>query len=92
MIDHPGVLENHLNKLPGCKRVLSELIESREAFALRRIHRTSLHLHHSGKRVQRWQFARLCGLRSELLEKPEVATAFERAWTDLERRFELSAA
>ncbi len=92
MIGYAGMLDKNLNKLPECKVVLDEIMESREAFAVRRIRLASSHLRESGGQVPRWQFARLCGLRPEMLEKSEVANAFERAWASVKHHYELPAA
>ncbi|GAA5534068.1 hypothetical protein Dalu01_02476 [Deinococcus aluminii] len=87
-----ALLDQHLDKLPRCARVLAELSETREAFAVRRIRRAAAELQRTGGQLPRWRFVRLCGLRPELLAVPEVAQAFEQAWAALLARFEVPAA
>lgn len=87
-----ALLAQHLDRLPKCAAVLSELTETREAFAVRRIRRAAAWVQRSSERLPRWRFVRLCGLRPELLAIPEVAQAFEQAWITLLARFEVPAA
>lgn len=91
-IGQATLLSRHPDKLPRCKRTLATLSETREAFALRRIRQVTAVLLESGTRLPRWRFARLAGLRSELLARPIVAQGFELAWATLEARFEVPAA
>ncbi|WP_180970065.1 TnsD family Tn7-like transposition protein [Deinococcus planocerae] len=91
-VGQAALLEQHLGRLPRCARVLAEVSETREAFAVRRIRRAAAGLQQMGGRIPRWHFARLCGLRPELLAVPEVAQAFEQAWAALLTRFEVPAA
>ncbi|WP_412026439.1 TnsD family transposase [Deinococcus yunweiensis] len=91
-IGQATLLARHLDKLPTCRRALTTLCETREAFALRRIQRVTTGLLESGTRLPRWRLARLAGLRPELLARPDVAQGFEQAWAILEARFEVPAA
>lgn len=87
-----ALLGQHLDRLPRCARVFAELCETREAFATRRIQVVASRLRETGERVARWEFARLAGLRQELLTVLSITQVFEQAWTGLEARFKAPAA
>lgn len=91
-IKQESLLSQHLGKLPLCRKVLEEVIETREKFALRRIQLVTKKLMLTGERIPHWKFVRLCGLRNDLLAMPEIAHALEQAWRKLLARYEVSAA
>ncbi|MBW4522819.1 MAG: TnsD family transposase [Scytolyngbya sp. HA4215-MV1] len=74
-----ALIQRHLDKLPVTAQVLSELIENRETFALRRIQWVVECYREEGICPQRWQLVRRASLRPEIEESPIVQKALEEA-------------
>ncbi|XHX76328.1 MAG: TnsD family transposase [Stenomitos frigidus ULC029] len=80
-----ALIQKHADKLPCTSRALSELAETREAFALRRIQWVLECYVQEGVCPLRWQFIRRAGLRPEIELLPSVENAISRALIDLEK-------
>ncbi|PSB34402.1 TnsD family Tn7-like transposition protein [Stenomitos frigidus] len=74
-----ALIQRHLDKLPVTAQVLSELVETREAFALRRIQWVVECYREEGICPQRWQLVRRAGLRPEIEGLPVVQKALDEA-------------
>jgi len=74
-----ALIQRHLNKLPITAQVLSELVETREAFALRRIQWVVKCYREEGICPQRWQLVRRAGLRPDIEELFIVQNAVDEA-------------
>ena len=70
-----SILQKHLDKLPKTAEALSQTVDTRESFAVRRVEWTLRYCRDQGISLQRWQFIRLAGLRPELLH----ATVIDQA-------------
>lgn len=79
-----ALIQRHLDKLPATAQVLSELVETREAFALRRIYWAVESYNQEGICPQRWQLVRRAGLRPEIEALPRVQNAVDEAIESLE--------
>jgi hypothetical protein len=80
-----ALIQKHADKLPQTSKVLSELAETRESFALRRI-QWVLDCYIQEKICPpRWQFVRRAGLRPEIELLPSVEDAISRALITLEQ-------
>jgi len=74
-----ALIQRHLDKLPVTAQVLASLVETREAFALRRIRRVVECYRKEGLFPQRWQLVRRAGLRPEIEELPVVQNVVDEA-------------
>ncbi|HEY9694164.1 MAG TPA: TnsD family transposase [Oculatellaceae cyanobacterium] len=72
-------IQKHLNKLPLTAKVLSEVVETREQFAVRRINRAREYFQQENIYPQEWQLIRRANLRPELLIVPQVKEAIASA-------------
>jgi hypothetical protein len=66
-MDQRGWLLSRQDRLPKSKEYLDRVVESTEAFQLRRIHWSIAELERSGAQVKAWQVMRKAGLRSASL-------------------------
>jgi len=80
-----ALIQKHTDKLPCTSKALSELAETREAFALRRIQWVLECYVQEGVCPLRWQFIRRAGLRPEIELLPSVEDAISRALVTLEQ-------
>ncbi len=73
-LGHPASswVKKYLKKLPQTTRVLEELAESTEEFAVRRIQWAAQMFRQENVRPQRWQLVRRAGLRKQVRELPLV--------------------
>jgi hypothetical protein len=79
-----ALLQQHLDKLPRTAEALKEHIESREAYAVRRIRWTAMNCIQKNIRLERWQLIRKAGV-SRLAESPQVKDAIDDALQTLEK-------
>ncbi|MBW4473285.1 MAG: TnsD family transposase [Stenomitos rutilans HA7619-LM2] len=79
-----ALIQKHADKLPWTSKALSELAETREAFALRRIQWVLECYVQEGVCPLRWRFTRRAGLRPEIELLPSVENAISRALVSLE--------
>ena len=78
------LLRLHIDKLPQCEKVLYEMTDTRETFAIRRIHSTADRIRRSGEQVAWSTFRRMAGIRTEFLaSSDEVSRVFEQTWNSL---------
>ena len=80
-----ALIQKHVDKLPCTSKLLDELAETREAFALRRIQWVLDCCMHEGVCLPRWRFIRRAGLRPEIELLPSVENAISRALITLEQ-------
>ncbi len=80
-IDVPEVrrLRASMNRLPLAKQALQEVVETREAFALRRIKWTLDRYMEEKSCPRQWQFLNRAGLKVQILQIQNVQQAFESA-------------
>jgi hypothetical protein len=74
-----ALIQRHLDKLPMTAQVLASLVETREAYALRRIQWVVACYKQEGICPQRWQLVRRAGLRPEIEELPIVQNVINQA-------------
>jgi hypothetical protein len=74
-----ALIQRHLDKLPVTAQALSELVETREAFASRRVHWVVECYKQEGICPPRWQLVRRAGLRPEIEALPRVQNAVDEA-------------
>lgn len=72
-------LQKNLDKLPLTSKVLAEVVETREAFAVRRISYAAEYFRKEGIYPQRWQLIRQSGLRPEIENLPKIQEAISSA-------------
>jgi hypothetical protein len=74
-----SLLENRPKKLPLTRAMILSVVETAEAFALRRIARAATRLRRTIGTFERWQLIRAAGLRKnlEILESVQAALYFE---------------
>jgi len=80
-----ALIQKHADKLPCTSKALSELAETRETFALRRIQWVLECYVQEGICPLRWQFIRRAGLRPEIALLPSVENAISRSLVSLEQ-------
>lgn len=80
-----ALIQKHLDKLPQTAKILENLVESREAFAIRRINWVVNCYFQEGICPQRWQLVRRAGLRPELELLLPVENALNQAMEILEQ-------
>lgn len=80
-----ALIQKHTDKLPCTSKALSELAETREAFALRRTQWVLECYVQEGVCPLRWQFIRRADLRPEIELLPSVEDATSRALITLEQ-------
>jgi len=80
-----ALIQKHTDKLPCTSKALSELAETREAFALRRTQWVLECYVQEGVCPLRWQFIRRADLRPEIELLPSVEDATSRALVTLEQ-------
>jgi hypothetical protein len=77
-IGQAALLQQHLDKLPQASKSLKELVESREAFAVRRIWWTATHYVQEQYCPQRWELVKRAGVE-RLANLPSVQAALTTA-------------
>jgi len=75
---HLALIQKHLNKLPATKAILSQWVETREQFALRRIEWVFEYYSKDGIVPSKSDFIRRAGLRPEIRILPEVQVSIEK--------------
>ncbi|MBD2498894.1 TnsD family Tn7-like transposition protein [Nostoc sp. FACHB-280] len=80
-LDHPASawVKRHLQKLPLTKKLLVELAETREEFAVRRVLWAANMFRQEDVCPQRWQLVRRAGLNAKTRELPLVKDAIHSA-------------
>lgn len=78
-----SIFQKHLDKLPKTAEALNRNVDTRESFAVRRVEWTLRYCHKQGISPERWQFARLAGLRPELLHTAVIEQALANALRQL---------
>jgi hypothetical protein len=76
MLGKQSLFESALRKLPLTRSVIESVIESREAFAVRRVHMAAVVLRLQGE-FPRWKLVRAAGLHPRLERNASVQTALE---------------
>jgi hypothetical protein len=74
-----ALIQKHLDKLPLTAKILADLVETRETFAVRRIQWVVECYRQEGICPQRWQLVRRAGLRPEVELLPSVQNAINEA-------------
>uniref|UniRef100_UPI001FE65D28 TnsD family Tn7-like transposition protein n=1 Tax=Microcoleus asticus TaxID=2815231 RepID=UPI001FE65D28 len=74
-----ALIQKHLDKLPLTAKILADLVETRETFAVRRIQWVVECYRQEGICPQRWQLVRRAGLRPEVELLPSVQNAINQA-------------
>ena len=74
-----ALIQKHLDKLPLTAQCISEWIETREMYAIRRIQWAVDCYLEGGSSPPRWQFIRKAGLRPEIESLPLVRNAVDKA-------------
>ncbi|HEY9298041.1 MAG TPA: TnsD family Tn7-like transposition protein, partial [Phormidium sp.] len=74
-----ALIQKHLDKLPLTAKILPDLVETRETFAVRRIQWVVECYRQEGICPQRWQLVRRAGLRPEVELLPSVPNAINEA-------------
>jgi hypothetical protein len=67
-----ALIQKHLDKLPLTAKVLTDVVETRESFALRRIDWVASCYTEENVCPQRWQLIRRAGLRPELTKLESI--------------------
>ena len=80
-----ALIQQHLNKLPKTAALLREVVENREAFALRRLHWITEYYLGEGICPSRWQLVRRAGLRPDLETLPSVQSAINTSMDTLQQ-------
>ncbi|MBW4540404.1 MAG: TnsD family transposase [Myxacorys chilensis ATA2-1-KO14] len=80
-----ALIQKHSDKLPCTSKALSELAETRESFALRRVQWVLDCCMQEGVCPPRWRFIRRAGLRPEIELLPSVENAISKALVILEQ-------
>ncbi len=80
-LPHPASawVKRHLKRLPKTAKVLAELSETREEFAVRRVQWVADSFRQENTIPQRWQLVRRAGLRPDIRELPLVKQAIATA-------------
>ena len=78
-----ALIQKHKDKLPLTARVISESIETREEFAIRRIEYISECYRNEEVYPRRWEFIRRAALRSDLLTLFKINIAIDKALQSL---------
>ncbi len=84
-----ALIQKHLDKLPLTAKVLTDVVETRESFALRRINWVVHCYRQEGSYPQRWQLIRRAGLRPELITLQPIHEAIDSALELLHGTFPL---
>jgi hypothetical protein len=84
-----ALIQKHLDKLPLTAKVLTDVVETRESFALRRINWVVHCYRQEGSYPQRWQLIRRAGLRPELITLQPIHEAIDSALELLHGAFTL---
>ncbi|BAQ60811.1 Tn7-like transposition protein D [Geminocystis sp. NIES-3708] len=71
-INQLSVLQKHIDKLPLTSQVLSEVVETREEFAICRVKGAIEYFRQEGIFAQKWQIVRKAGLRKEIEMLPSI--------------------
>lgn len=71
-INQLSVLQKHIDKLPLTSQVLSEVVETREEFAIRRVKSAIEYFRQEGIFAKKWQIVRKAGLRKEIEMLPSI--------------------
>jgi hypothetical protein len=74
-----ALIQKHLDRLPSTAKVLGELVETRETFALRRVQWAVSYYHQEGIYPQKWQLIRRAGLHPEMASLQQVEIAINEA-------------
>ncbi len=74
-----SLIQQHIGRLPLTSRAIEAQLESREAFALRRIAWATERYRRRNAQPKAWQLVRLAAIRPDLLELPTVQEAVNRA-------------
>ena len=77
-----ALLQQHLDKLPETANSLSELVESHEEFAIRKVKWTAQVHQQEGIYLQRWQLIRKAGIE-RLAKRPKVKEVIEEVMQTL---------
>lgn len=77
-IGQMALLQQHLDKLPLTKEILLHIIETREEFAVRRIHWVAAQYPQGGIRLARWELIRRAGV-DRLKNHKDVRIAIDEA-------------
>jgi hypothetical protein len=85
-IGQVAMLQQHLDKLPRAAEALEGFIETREAFAVRRVRWTVIDCNQKNIYPKRWQLLRKAGV-ARLAEHPQVKEAIDEAQHALEPRY-----
>lgn len=80
-----ALLQEHLGKLPVTAATLAEAVETRETFALRRIHWATTRYLEERYYPQRWELIRYAGL-ARVATWPTIEAAIDRALQTLKRQ------
>ena len=78
-----ALLQQHLDKLPYTAQALSELVETREAFAIRRIWWTATVFSQMHIYPERWLLVKKAGV-ARFIERPNIKIAVDAALQALE--------
>jgi hypothetical protein len=71
-----GVLQKHLDKLPLTSAALEQVVETREAWAVRRIEQVAAQAEQDGETLPRWQLIKRAGV-ARLVEQADVKRALD---------------
>lgn len=85
-IDKLALLQQHLSKLPRTASCMNELIETREAFAVRKIRWVGETYHRESSYPQRWQLIKKAGverLATNSRVKEEIDTVLHALWLSI---------
>jgi hypothetical protein len=74
-----ALIQKHVDKLPSTAAALIKLVETREAFALRRIQWAVGCYREEGICPRKWQFVRRAGLRPEIASLTSIQKAIDQA-------------
>lgn len=81
--DHIGAIHRYLAQLPLTTSALAEAEESREEYAIRRIHWAAGCYREEEIYPARWQLLNRAGLRPEVAAIPKVRSELDAAWESL---------
>jgi hypothetical protein len=76
MLGKQSLFESALRKLPLTRSVIESVVESREAFAIRRVHMAAAALRSKGE-FPRWKLVRAAGLHRCLERNPDIEIALD---------------
>ncbi len=83
LLDAPSITDHRLKQLPWTQAVIARAVESREAFALRRVAWAKTECERLKLAPVRWRFVRMAGIRRDLEKSARTARAIQRAMVQL---------